>query len=160
VDGLETLDLAELVRSSVDTLPGRSRVHLDEMQRVEIQGEPTWLSRAVGNLLDNALMHSTPSSSVHVSVLARDGQGRVIVRSVGQLPRYVRDNVFRRFITTREDKGGTGLGLAIVRAVAEAHGGQAQLSEAGPPHVVFTLAVPALRGIFAPAAVGPKTNSV
>jgi signal transduction histidine kinase len=129
-----------------------------ELQPVKLQGEPTWLSRAIGNLLDNALLHSLPDSTVHVSVLARDGQGRVIVRSQGQLPRYVRDNIFRRFITTREDKGGTGLGLAIVRAVAEAHGGQAQLTEPGPPEVVFTLSIPALRGIFAPPGLGPKTG--
>jgi signal transduction histidine kinase len=156
VEGLTTLDLAELVRACVDMLPGRARVVLGEMQRVQLQGEPTWLSRAVGNLLDNALLHSTPGSEVFVSVIHRDGQGRVMVRSDGQLPRYVKDNVFRRFITTREDKGGTGLGLAIVRAVAEAHGGQAQLTTAGPPEVVFTLSVPALRGIFAPHASALK----
>jgi signal transduction histidine kinase len=159
VEGLQTLDLAELVRSCIDALPGRARVELAEAQPVKIQGEPTWLSRAIGNLLDNALLHSTPGSPVLVSVLARDGQGRVVVRSAGQLSRYVRDNVFHRFITTREDKGGTGLGLAIVRAVAEAHGGQAQLSEAGPPEVAFTLAVPALRGILASPAIGPRTSS-
>jgi two-component system sensor histidine kinase CreC len=159
VEGLETLELCELVSSCVDMLPGRARVVLGEMQPVQLQGEPTWLSRAIGNLLDNALLHSTPNSVVHVSVLARDGQGRVIVRSEGQLPRYVRDNIFRRFVTTREDKGGTGLGLAIVRAVAEAHGGQAQLAEPGPPEVVFTLSVPALRGIFALPNVGPKTGT-
>jgi signal transduction histidine kinase len=80
----------------------------------------------------------------------------------------VRDNIFRRFITTREDKGGTGLGLAIVRAVAEAHGGQALLVEPGPPEVVFSLSVPALRGVFAisggsahagAAGLGPKTGA-
>jgi len=156
VEGLTTLDLAELVRGCVDMLPGRGRVVLGEMQSVQLQGEPTWLSRAVGNLLDNALLHSTPGSEVFVSVLNRDGQGRVMVRSAGQLSRYVKDNVFRRFITTREDKGGTGLGLAIVRAVAEAHGGQAQLATEGPPEVVFTLSVPALRGIFAPHASAMK----
>ena len=156
VEGLTTLDLAELVRGCVDMLPARGRVVLGEMQGVQLQGEPTWLSRAVGNLLDNALLHSTPGSEVHVSVHSRDGQGRVMVRSAGQLTRYVKDNIFRRFITTREDKGGTGLGLAIVRAVAEAHGGQAQLAAAGPPEVIFTLSVPALRGIFAPHASALK----
>jgi len=89
-----------------------------------------------------------PGSSVEVSVLLQDGLGRVLVKNQGQVPPYVRDNIFRRFVTTREDKGGTGLGLAIVRAVAEAHGGQAQLHEAGPPLVVFSLTVPALRGIL------------
>jgi signal transduction histidine kinase len=57
----------------------------------------------------------------------------------------VRDRLFRRFVTTRADKGGTGLGLAIVQAVAEAHGGQADLESPGPPEVVFRLKLPAAR---------------
>jgi signal transduction histidine kinase len=158
-EGLETLDLGELVASCVEMLPARARIVFGDMQPVKVQGEPTWLSRAIGNLLDNALLHSSADSRVHVSVLGRDGQGRVIVRSAGELPRYVRDNIFRRFITTREDKGGTGLGLAIVRAVAEAHGGQALLLQPGPPEVVFTLAVPALRRVLPLPGLGPKTGS-
>src|SRR5688572_23806763 len=43
VDGLETLDLAELVESCVEMLPARGRVVLGEMQSVKLQGEPTWL---------------------------------------------------------------------------------------------------------------------
>jgi two-component system sensor histidine kinase CreC len=148
LEELESFHLAELVRSTLETLPARARVSLGEMAEVKVQGEPTWLSRAIGNLIDNALIHSSPGSSVDVCVLLQDGIGRVLVKNQGQLPPYVRDNIFRRFVTTREDKGGTGLGLAIVRAVAEAHGGQAQLHEAGPPHVVFSLTVPALRGIL------------
>jgi two-component system sensor histidine kinase CreC len=158
-EGLETLELTELVESCVEMLPARARVAFGELERVRVQGEPTWLSRAIGNLLDNALLHSPADSSVRVSVLARDGQGRVVVSSAGQLPRHVRDNVFRRFVTTREDKGGTGLGLAIVRAVAEAHGGRAQLLAPGPPEVVFTLSIPALRRILPLPGLGPKTGA-
>lgn len=160
VEGLQTLDLAELVRGCLDSVPARARIVLGEMAEVKLQGEPTWLSRAIGNLLDNALIHSTPGSTVEVSVLSLEGQGRVVVKNAGHVQRYVRDNIFRRFITTREDKGGTGLGLAIVRAVAEAHGGQAQLTEPGPPQVVFTLSIPALRGIMALPALGPRTGSL
>jgi len=160
LEELESVNLAELVRSTLETLPARARVSLGELAEVKVQGEPSWLSRAVGNLIDNALIHSLPSSSVEVSVLSQDGVGRVLVKNQGQVPPYVRDNIFRRFVTTREDKGGTGLGLAIVRAVAEAHGGQAQLHEAGPPHVVFTLTVPASRGLLgiSPGGINSGAN--
>ena len=147
LEELETLQLGELVRATLETLTARARVTVVEATEVRVQGERTWLSRAIGNLLDNALIHSTPGSGVEVSVFARDGQGWIVVKNSGQVLRHVRDNIFRRFVTTRQDKGGTGLGLAIVRAVAEAHGGQAQLQDAGPPHVVFTLTVPLQRGI-------------
>jgi len=158
VEGLETLNLAELVRQTLETSASRARVTLGEMHDVKLQGEPTWLSRAVGNLLDNAVIHSPPATPVEVSVLVQDGHGKVVVKNEGQVARHVQENVFRRFVTTREDKGGTGLGLAIIRAVAEAHGGQAQLASAGPPHVIFTLTVPTVRSIFATASLGPKPS--
>jgi signal transduction histidine kinase len=58
------------------------------------------------------------------------------------IPPAIRTRLFNRFVTTRGDRGGTGLGLAIVRAVAEAHGGRAELVQAGPPQVEFTLSLP------------------
>ena len=54
----------------------------------------------------------------------------------------IRDRLFERFATTRHGDGGTGLGLAIVRAVAELHGGRAELRETGPRGSVFALSLP------------------
>ena len=52
------------------------------------------------------------------------------VEDAGQgLPRgVVREHLFQPFRRAGES-GGTGLGLAIVRAIAEAHGGSAELAE-------------------------------
>ena len=61
------------------------------------------------------------------------------------IPSHVRERLFRRFVTTRADKGGSGLGLAIVRAVAEAHAGSVELSSSGPPEVEFRIALPPAR---------------
>jgi signal transduction histidine kinase len=54
----------------------------------------------------------------------------------------IRDRLFERFATTRHGDGGTGLGLAIVRAVAELHGGQAELRETTQQGSVFELRLP------------------
>jgi nitrogen-specific signal transduction histidine kinase len=67
------------------------------------------------------------------------------VKSAGSVPSHVRARLFRRFVTTRLDKGGSGLGLAIVRAVAEAHAGSVELVSAGPPEVEFRIALPPAR---------------
>lgn len=160
VEDLQTVNLTEIVRATLDASAGRARVNVGELEEVKLQGEAAWLSRAVGNLLDNALIHSPADSPIELSVSSSNGHGSVIVKNHGHVPRHVRENIFRRFVTTREDKGGTGLGLAIVRAVAEAHGGQAQLSAPGPPQVVFTLTVPESRGLSALGGLATKAAKV
>jgi signal transduction histidine kinase len=95
------------------------------------------------NLIDNALVHSDAGSSVRVRVWRDGGFVRLTVTSAGSVPQAIRSRLFRRFVTARSDRGGTGLGLAIVRAVAEAHGGRAELILPGPPEVEFRLSVPA-----------------
>ncbi|HSO00412.1 MAG TPA: ATP-binding protein, partial [Candidatus Nanopelagicales bacterium] len=72
-----------------------------------------------------------------------EGQVWLSVRSRGEIKRHVAGRLFRRFVTTRADKGGTGLGLAIVRAIAEAHSGSAECTDRGPPEVEFRIALPA-----------------
>jgi two-component system, OmpR family, sensor histidine kinase CreC len=145
VETFEPVDLAKIVESAVAALPGGSRVALSVDGDVRVRGDTAWLARAAGNLLDNALVHSAPSSPVDVR-LAREGAHVLFsVRSRGSVQKHVRERLFRRFVTTRADKGGTGLGLAIVRAVVESHGGQVDLTLAGPPEVEFRAVLPPAR---------------
>jgi two-component system sensor histidine kinase MprB len=87
-----------------------------------VEGVPSTIERAIGNLLDNAAKWSPAGGQVDVAV--RDGTITVRDRGPGideeDLP-----YVFDRFYRARSARGlpGSGLGLAIVRQVAEAHGG-------------------------------------
>jgi signal transduction histidine kinase len=147
--GAETfapVDLAKLARRTLDTLgDDRPRVLVVAEGDVRVSGDELWLTRALANLVDNALVHSEPESRVQIEVERRGDQVVLSVRSSGRVARHVQERLFRRFVTTRSDKGGTGLGLAIVQAVAEAHGGHAELEQAGPPEVTFCLKLPAAR---------------
>jgi signal transduction histidine kinase len=142
----EPIDLARLARRLLETLgDDRPRVSVVSEGDVRVSGDELWLTRALSNLVDNALVHGGPATHVHVAVV-RDAEDVVLtVRNQGALAPHVRERLFRRFITTRPDKGGTGLGLAIVQAVAEAHGGQADVAGSGPPEVAFRLRLPAAR---------------
>ena len=94
-----------------------------------VRGDPLWLRRALENLLGNAVQHSPEGE--WVEMLVRNGVdcvAEVRDRGAGVDP-AIRDRLFERFATTRHGEGGTGLGLAIVRAVAELHGGSAELVE-------------------------------
>ncbi len=88
----------------------------------EVVGVAERLSRAVGNLLDNAGKFSPPGSLVRVRLA--DGQVTVADEGPGVEPAD-RDRVFDRFWRARSAHGvpGSGLGLAIVSEVASAHGG-------------------------------------
>jgi two-component system, OmpR family, sensor histidine kinase CreC len=142
----EPVDLARLARRLLETLgDDRPRVSVVSEGDVRVSGDELWLTRALANLVDNALVHSDPSTHIQVDVSRHGEDVWLSVRNAGALAPHVRDRLFRRFITTRRDQGGTGLGLAIVQAVAEAHGGQADVPSNGPPEVTFRLRLPAAR---------------
>lgn len=144
VEKLAPVDFTELVRQQLQTFgEAAARVKVTDIEGLRVRGDATWLARAVNNLLDNALLHSPASSAITVE-LTKDSAGVVLsVRNEGEVIGRVREQLFRRFVTTRTKTGGSGLGLAIIRAVAEAHGGHVELAEPGPPNVQFSLWLPA-----------------
>ncbi len=150
VEGFASVDVARLAAGIVESLDEqRRRTEFRTEGDTHVRGDEAWLGRAVQNLVSNALVHSEASARVFVGV-KREGNDVVVrVENPGTVPAHVRQRAFRRFVTTRADKGGTGLGLAIARAVAEAHGGRAELAHTGPPRVEFRLRLPAARPINA-----------
>jgi len=116
-----------------------------------IEGDPTILvrpdsfTRAIGNLVANALRHAG-----HVEVTARH-EGRWLTVTVeddgpGIAPDD-REEAFKPFVrldTARNiDDGGTGLGLAIARDIARSHGGDILLSESALGGLRAMIRIPA-----------------
>lgn len=143
----DPVDLCDIAREAVDaqapTASARKvRVELRAAGPAPVRGDPLWLRRALENLLGNAVQHSPEGERVEVQV--RNGTDCVAeVRDHGAgVDPAIRERLFERFATTRHGEGGTGLGLAIVRAVAELHGGRAELIETGPAGSRFELRLP------------------
>ena len=98
-----------------------------------IQADSHQLSRAVSNLLDNAIRHTKENGTI---VLKAEQEGPVVVITLtddgeGIAPEHL-PHLFERFYRVdsaraRKD-GGTGLGLAITRSLIEAQGGTLQLT--------------------------------
>lgn len=86
-------------------------------------GSETELSRAVTNLLDNAVKFSPPDGTVQV--VLSDGELTVTDEGPGIAPADL-PHVFERFYRSASARAvnGSGLGLAIVRKAAEHHGGE------------------------------------
>jgi len=142
IEAREEVDLCQLAREAVHAT-NSPRVELRAGGIAPVRGDPAWLRRALENLIGNALQHSPADAPVVVDVTpdARGFTALVRDRGAGVDP-AIRDRLFQRFATTRHGEGGTGLGLAIVRAVAELHGGKAELRESSPSGSVFALSLP------------------
>jgi signal transduction histidine kinase len=136
---LEKLNLTQIAQSAVNSSRDPARVVVTEGSPALVHADAGWLTRALCNLLDNALLHSDPGTQVELRIDQTDAHASVHIKNQGHVAPQVRQKIFSRFVTTRAHQGGTGLGLAIVRAVAEAHGGSVELVASGPPVVEFRL---------------------
>lgn len=93
-------------------------------------------------LLDNALRHTPPGTSVTVSTSRHDGMARVSVTDAGPgMDAEAAEKVFDRFYTA-DAASGSGLGLAIARELAELMRGRIAVSSR-PGRTVFTVDLPA-----------------
>lgn len=102
-------------------------------------------SRAVSNLVENALRHTPAGGSIEISIAQRDTTSTVVVKDTGagiaaeHLPR-----VFDRFYRAESSRSseGVGLGLALVKSIMDLHGGTATI-ESEPAHgTAVTLSFP------------------
>jgi signal transduction histidine kinase len=103
-----------------------------------VHGQAEALFRAVRNLIENAIRHTPPGTSIEVDV-EKGGEVRVLDDGPG-VPDADRETIFRRF--WRRDRAkveSRGLGLAIVARVAEAHEGTVTVDNRPTGGAVFTL---------------------
>jgi two-component system, OmpR family, sensor histidine kinase CreC len=143
VEDAAVIDAGDLAQqSALRAIDRGGNVTVVRSAGTAVRGDAVWLARAIDNLVDNARTHGVDSETVRVEVRNGDGQVTITVKNQGQVGRHVEKRLFRRFVTTRADRGGTGLGLAIVRAIAEAHSGSAECTEKGPPDVEFRITLP------------------
>jgi signal transduction histidine kinase len=131
----EPVALDELVRSVA-----ADRVLLGTVEAVRVSGDRAALARAVGNLVENGLVHGPAGGVVTVSVTREGGQARVTVRDEGPGPDPAEhDQLFQRFWRGdgTSERPGAGLGLSIVAAIAAQHSGQVLVDGSA-----FTLELP------------------
>lgn len=148
----EPLDLAALLRRIVETArpraEGKDLALLVETPSppVAIDADAHLLTRAVENLLDNALRHTPRGGRVVVTCSAETDPVRFSVADTGlgippaDLPHLFKP-LFRGETSRNRRTGGAGLGLTIARRIVLAHGGDivAANHEGG---AIFTATLP------------------
>ncbi|HYZ81588.1 MAG TPA: HAMP domain-containing sensor histidine kinase [Solirubrobacteraceae bacterium] len=139
---LEPLRLDYLVRHTLDAQdPGR--VHLGGLDPVTVNGDDNALRRALGNLIENGLVHGPRGGGVTVWLERDDAVARLSVVDEGEGPDpAAHDRLFERFWRGEDasDRPGSGLGLSIVAAIAERHGGRVVVDGS-----TFTIELPRLQ---------------
>ena len=156
-------DLTELARGESQVAPA-TRFRLDELvdelvaidathgrtRSIEITSDlaECWvnahrerLSRAIGNLLDNAIKWSPDGGTVHVTVEA--GVITVADQGPGVAPEDM-PKIFDRFYRAPAARSlpGSGLGLAIVAQVASEEGGSVAVAAADGGGTLMRLEIP------------------
>lgn len=118
---------------------------------INIRGDATFVademlfSRAVNNLVENALRHTPAGGRIEIAITKQDGQSEVAVSDTGagiaaeHLPR-----VFDRFYRadTSRSSEGVGLGLALVKSIMDLHGGTARIESEPGRGTTVTLTFP------------------
>jgi PAS domain S-box-containing protein len=114
---------------------------------ITIAGDPAAMTRAVMNVLDNAIKYSPQGSTIAIGLSLTDGTARLLVTDHGRgiadwdLP-YVFDRFYRG--DGASCAPGTGLGLSIVRRVVETHGGSVALTSTPEHGTTVTITLPAV----------------
>jgi signal transduction histidine kinase len=158
VDSGGPVDLGEVVAEVVHTHAGENgRVCAEGVApAVTVRGDASELTRAVENLVENALVHGPAGGRVTVSV-AYSGDMRHALLTVsdegpGPDPGD-HDRLFERFWRGpgASARPGSGLGLSIVAAIAARHGGKVRVQGSA-----FTLDLPARVGRPEPVRPGVR----
>ena len=148
----EPVELRDLLEEVAER--GRGRAQLQGRMITVVSDESTIsadrqrLEYALGNLVDNALMHG--AGDMQLVGKRVDDLVELQVRDHGSgFSQEYMTHPFVRFAPTASTGRGTGLGLAIVQAIAEAHGGVVSLTNDAGASVTLWLPIDPTRSVAA-----------
>ncbi|MGI8436327.1 MAG: sensor histidine kinase, partial [Chthoniobacterales bacterium] len=139
-------------RAAIDKITGyfgmiaeEHRINIQCEGAAEIYADPLLFSRAVSNLVENALRYSPDGGEIRIAISVDAREAHVTVQDDGpgiaaaDLP-----SVFDRFYRADPSRSsqGSGLGLALVKSIADLHGGSARAENASGGGAIVKLVFP------------------
>ncbi len=143
----QVLDISALTGKRVASLGTAlgGRVSGTFEEGIHVEGDEGSLTRAIDNLIGNALKFSPDESTVLVSVLRRGENAVISVADEGPgIPEEERGRVFGRFVrgTNAGSMDGLGLGLSLVEEVVTWHRGRVLVKGRKGSGSVFEILLP------------------
>jgi signal transduction histidine kinase len=130
-----TADMAPLAIAAGDDISFDA-----EADSVTVAGDRASLSRAIVNLIQNAIIHGGRKTAIRVAV-GRDGSLRVADTGPGIAATY-REAIFEPFNRIVPLEQGAGLGLNLVRDIVVRHNGQITVGDAPGGGALFEIFLP------------------
>lgn len=141
----EKVDVKECLRGAVEALTPLAfekaiEISFDsDCTTVYIEGNTALFSKALHNILSNAVFHSPKGSEVKAEL---DGEKLTVVNTGVTLPEEEINDLFTPFYRVEKsrskDTGGSGLGLYLVETILRLHGLSFDISN-GDNRVIFTV---------------------
>lgn len=131
----ELCQLAEIASGEIAAIAPSAlnkgvHIELAEAADVRSRGNPALLRILLRNLLDNAVRHTQPGTTVRVTIAREQGAANLSVSDDGEgIPEQEMGKISERFYRPADTRAsGSGLGLSIVKRIAEVHGAKLSIS--------------------------------
>jgi hypothetical protein len=146
---LRLLDVVDGVRvTAAAESQGRGiGIVVDVAPGIMLDADPQHLVSALSNIMQNAIKHSRPDTTVQVR--ARESGEKVVIDvedECGGLPPGRAEELFRPFTQKGTDRSGVGLGLSISRHAIELNGGTLTVRNLPGKGCVFVITLPKAAG--------------
>jgi two-component system sensor histidine kinase CpxA len=134
---LTAVALAPLVQEALAREQGTDRVTLSVPAELTARADAALLSRAIGNLIRNALRYTAPTDAIRVTATREGAHLSLVVDDEGpgvppEAVARLGEPFYRPETARSRESGGAGLGLAIVRSSVAACGGEVVFSNRTP----------------------------
>ncbi|MGB3122634.1 MAG: GAF domain-containing sensor histidine kinase [Pseudomonas sp.] len=133
-------DALHHVVSEVQSVHPQRQIQADIGDLRDVYGDRDRLAQLLSNLVANAIHHGSHDGPVEVTAQVEQDLFTLTVKNPGQIDELALPRLFQPYARPLKDtpQAGLGLGLYIVKQIADAHGGQLQVSSCAQKGTLFT----------------------